>query len=72
MIETFRKGLSEEKFKRIENEVRQEVAEKHGDDNPMQEKLVEIALTHKLAKLAAIPSFEVWNKSGTNVGAPTS
>ncbi len=71
MIETFRKGLSEAKFNRVENEVRQEVTEKHGDDNPMQEKLVEIAINHKLAKLAAIPSLEVWNKSGTNVGVPT-
>ncbi len=72
MLETFRKGLSEAKFKRIESEVRQEVSDKHGDDNPMQEKLVEIALNHKLAKMAAIPSLEVWSKSEKNVGAPTS
>ncbi len=72
MIETFRKGLSEEKFKRIETEVRQEVAEKRGDNNPMQEKLVEIAVNHKLAKLAAIPTFEKWSKSDKDVGAPTS
>lgn len=72
MIETFRKGLSEVKFKRVENEVRQEVIGKYGESNLMLEKLVEIAINHKLAKLAAIPSFELWNNSKKNVGAPTS
>ena len=72
MIETFRKGLSEVKFKRVENEVRQEVIEKYGESNLMLEKLVEIAINHKLAKLSAIPPFEVWSKSDADVGAPTS
>ena len=72
MIETFRKGLTEVKFKRIEDEVRSEVAEKYGEDNPMQKKLVEIALKHKLGKLAAIPSLEDWSTSDSNVGTPTS
>ncbi|MCE5249408.1 hypothetical protein LLG96_04225 [bacterium] len=71
MLETFRKGLSEKKFQRIESEVREEVAEKYGENNPMHEKLAEIALNNKLAKLAAIPSLEAWSKSDADVGAPT-
>ena len=63
MIETFKKGLSEAKFKRIENEVRQEVIKQYGESNLIIAKLVEIALNVRLAKLAAIPSFENWNKS---------
>ena len=70
MIETFKKGLSEAKFKKVENAVRQEVVEKYGDGNPMFEKLLEIAVNNRLAKLAAIPSIETWSKSD-DVGAPT-
>ena len=70
MIETFRKGLPEAKFKRVENEVRQEVIEKYGESNPMFEKLLEIAVNNRLAKVAAIPPFENWNNS-SDVGAPT-
>jgi len=70
MIETFRKGLSEVKFKRIETEVRPEVIEKYGENNPMFEKLLEIAVKNRLAKLAAIPPFENWNNS-SDVGVPT-
>lgn len=71
MLETFRKGLSDEKFKRIEGGVRQEVVEKYGENNLMLEKLVEIALNASLAKLAAIPSLEEWCRS-VDVGVPTS
>ena len=72
MLETFRKGLSEAKFKRIENAVRQEVIEKYGESNLMFKKLLEIAINNQLAKQAAIPSFETWSKSDAKVGAPTS
>ena len=51
--------------------VRREVIEKYGEGNPMFEKLLEIAFNNRLGKLAAIPSFEVWSKSDTDVGAPT-
>lgn len=71
MIETFKKGLSEAKFKKIESAVRLEVIEKYGEGNPMFSKLLEIAINNGLAKLAAIPSFEAWSKSDGNVGAPT-
>lgn len=70
MIETFRKGLSEAKFKRVEDEVRPEVIEKYGKNNPIFEKLLEIAVNNRLAKLAAIPTFENWNNS-YEVGVPT-
>ena len=72
MIETFKKGLSEAKFQKIKDEVRREVIEKYGEGNPMFEKLLEIAVNNRLAKLAAIPSLEVWSKSDADVGAPTS
>ena len=71
MIETFKKGLSEAKFKRVEDAVRLEVIEKYSEGNPMFEKLLEIAINHRLAKLAAIPSFEAWSKSDADVGVPT-
>jgi len=71
MIETFRKGLSEVKFQRVKDEVRYEVISKYGEGNPMFEKLLEIAINNRLAKLAAIPSFEVWGKSDADVGVPT-
>ncbi len=71
MIETFKKGLSETKFKKVENAVRQEVVEKYGEGNPMFPKLLEIAINNRLAKLAAVPSLETWSKSDVNVGAPT-
>ncbi len=71
MIETFRKGLPEAKFKRVEDEVRPEVIEKYGESNPMFEKLLEIAVNNRLGKLAAIPPFENWNNS-SEVGMPTS
>ncbi len=70
MLETFRKGLSETKFNRIEDEVRREVADKYGEGNLMLPKLVEIAVNVRLAKLAAIPSLEEWSRS-KDVGAPT-
>jgi len=70
MLETFRKGLSEVKFKRIEDEVRQEVIDKYGENNYMLEKLVEIALNARLAKLAAIPSQEEWSRS-MDISEPT-
>ena len=70
MIETFKKGLSEAKFQKIKDEVRREVIEKYGEGNPMFEKLLEIAVNNRLAKLAAIPSIETWSKSD-DVGAPT-
>lgn len=60
MIETFRKGLSPAKFERLEAEVRQEVAVKYSEDNLMFNKFVEIGINVRLAKLAAIPSFEEW------------
>jgi hypothetical protein len=72
MIEIFRKGLSEAKFKKVESAVRQEVIEKYGEGNPMFGKLLEIAINNRLAKLAVIPSFETWSKSNADVGAPTS
>ena len=71
MVETYKKGLSEAKFKRIENEVRKEAVEKYGEGNPMFEKLLEIAVNNRLAKQAAIPSFETWSKTNADVGAPT-
>jgi plasmid replication initiation protein len=71
MIETFRKGLPEAKFQRVKDEVRYEVISKYGEGNPMFEKLFEIAVNKRLAKLAAIPPFEVWSKADAEVGAPT-
>jgi len=49
MLETYKKGLSEAKFKKVEDTVRQEVIEKYGEGNPMFEKLLEIAINNKLA-----------------------
>ncbi|MFA5261455.1 MAG: replication initiation protein [Candidatus Omnitrophota bacterium] len=71
MIETFRKGLPEAKFQRVKDEVRDEVIGRYGEGNPMFPKLLEIAIKNRLAKLAAIPSLEVWSKADADVGAPT-